>query len=73
MTRACEKIEFIDEYIMNQFEDWTYNDNHGVLIRCKDCKYCCDKGDTLACGRAMIVLNVEPDDYCSKAKRRIEE
>lgn len=32
------KIEFIESYI-KVGNDYQWNDNHGELIRCKDCKY----------------------------------
>ncbi len=31
-------VEMIIDYIVDG-EDFQYSDNHGVLIRCKDCKY----------------------------------
>lgn len=33
------KIEFIESYIKFDDGDYQWNDNHGELIRCKDCKY----------------------------------
>ena len=33
------KIEFIESYIKKDDGDYFWNDNHGELIRCKDCKY----------------------------------
>lgn len=34
------KVEFIESYIKgpNGSADYQWNDNHGELIRCKDCK-----------------------------------
>ena len=41
---ARKRIEFIDEYLCPGDEDggyhdcdYQYHDNHGILIRCKDC------------------------------------
>lgn len=35
-----KRIEFIEEYIRTEHNpDWQYNDNHGVLVRCKNCKH----------------------------------
>ena len=34
-----EKVEFIESYIKVQGGDYQWNDNHGELIRCKDCKH----------------------------------
>lgn len=32
------KVEFIESYI-KQGNDYIWNDNHGELIRCKNCKH----------------------------------
>ena len=34
-----EKVEFIESYIKIGNGDYQWNDNHGELIRCKDCKW----------------------------------
>ena len=34
-----EKVEFIESYIKVQGGDYKWNDNHGELIRCKNCKH----------------------------------
>ena len=36
----AEKVEFIESYIkgVNGSADYQWNDNHGELIRCNDCK-----------------------------------
>ena len=33
------KVEFIESYIKIGNGDYKWNDNHGELIRCKDCKH----------------------------------
>ena len=33
-----QKVEFIESYIKHGNGDYKWNDNHGELIRCKDCK-----------------------------------
>ena len=33
-----QKVELIESYIKNGNGDYQWNDNHGELIRCKDCK-----------------------------------
>ena len=35
--RMMEKVEFIESYIKVQGGDYQWSDNHGELIRCKDC------------------------------------
>ena len=32
-----EIVEFIESYIKVQGGDYQWNDNHGVLVRCRDC------------------------------------
>jgi len=32
-----KKVEFIESYIKTQGGDYQWSDNHGELIRCKDC------------------------------------
>ena len=34
-----KKVEFIESYIKIGNGNYKWNDNHGELIRCKDCKY----------------------------------
>lgn len=36
-----ERVEFIESYIkgVNGSADYQWHDNHGELIRCKDCKH----------------------------------
>ena len=34
-----KKVEFIESYIKIGNGDYQWNDNHGKLIRCKDCKH----------------------------------
>ena len=34
-----ETVEFIESYIKVQGGDYQWNDNHGELVRCKDCKH----------------------------------
>lgn len=52
-----EKVEFIESYIKTG-SDYQWNDNHGYLIRCKDCKHY-GKGSNE--NRYAIVW---PDDVC---------
>lgn len=36
------KVEFIESYIKIGNGDYKWNDNHGELVRCKDCKHYID-------------------------------
>ena len=65
-------VELINKYETDGY-DFDFIDNTGRLIRCKDCDHCLDYGDCLVCNIAQIVINVEPDDYCSKAERKRDE
>lgn len=55
------KVEFIESYIKHGNGDYKWNDNHGELIRCKNCKHydeqCqqCEKIDGI----------IQPDFYCA--------
>ena len=60
-----EKVEMIISYTTDG-TDFQHNDNHGVLIRCKDCKMW---------NINMKSCSINPDkwgrdDYCSKAVKK---
>ena len=66
-----KKIEFIESYLIPEDGgDYQWNDNHGRLIRCKDCEWwdseskekyrVCHKHNT----------GWKEDDYCSFADMR---
>ena len=66
-----QKVEFIESYI-KVGNDYQWNDNHGELIRCRDCaewKARCGIKKNY-CGKIECV--VEEDDFCSKAEREEE-
>ena len=59
-----QHIEMIVDYLVVG-DDLQYSDNHGVLIRCKDCKHW-DK----RMRRCTLYPGVwHADDYCSKVER----
>ena len=63
-----ERIEFIEEYIRVD-SDWQYYDNHGVLIRCKDCVcFRTDEKGITYC--ASMGVQMKPEDFCSYGERR---
>ena len=47
------KVEFIESYIkgVNGSADYQWNDNHGELIRCKNCKW---RGNKKKCIVAFV-------------------
>ena len=77
------KVEFIESYI-KVGNDYQWNDNHGELIRCKDCKHQVkewrtdnrlkDKG-YMVCGCDVVgdacgywALLGQDEDFCSMAE-----
>lgn len=63
------KVEMIESYIRRDYDqDYQYNDNHGILTRCRDCKHYVNREGGYC--RDMMCGTVEEDDYCSRAKRR---
>lgn len=71
------KVEFIESYWTGgpHGSDYFWNDNHGELIRCKDCKY----GDSVknAKGEPMIECALlyegwlkEPEWFCADGERK---
>ena len=56
------KVEFIESYI-KVGNDYQWNDNHGELIRCKDCKF-----------YGVCVLSNSEYGFCAWAKpKEIEQ
>ena len=63
-----EKVEFIESYIKIGNSDYQWNDNHGELIRCKDCKYYDGHGTCMKIGIAMLT----DDWYCADGVKKNE-
>ena len=61
------KVEFIESYIKHGNGDYQWNDNHGELIRCKDCKYY--DIETQSCLGALDGI-FQPDWYCADGERK---
>lgn len=65
MEREMKRVEMIEEYLHDENGgDYIWHDNHGILVRCKDCKHY----DGRPCG-IVDWWNAE-NDYCSRAERR---
>lgn len=73
------KVEFIESYWTGgEFgSDYKWNDNHGELIRCKDCKnwipgYITDQDDFIPpkCGKYQQMVGHSNDDFCSLAEKK---
>lgn len=77
MPDVDKKVEFIESYIKHGNGDYTWNDNHGELIRCKDCKH---RGYSMYCPVALIVdllkdtrvfeYKVSDDWFCADGERK---
>ena len=73
-------VEMIIDYVVDG-EDFQYSDNHGVLIRCKDCKdwypfsdhklfgFCRRKYREYD-GQYRLQVETNHEDYCSYGERR---
>ena len=60
-------VEFIESYI-KVGNDYQWNDNHGELIRCNDCRYWGQDGYREGCKYVMVGMT--ESDYCSNAERK---
>lgn len=69
------RIEFIESY-RKVGNDYQWSDNHGELVRCKECKHYrdCDL-EHPDCGwcRRLICGTVAPDFYCADGEREEDE
>ena len=58
-----KRVEFIESYIKIGNCDYQWNDNHGELIRCKDCKH----------WNQRIRCRKHKDWYCADGVRKDSE
>ncbi len=74
----AKHVEMINEYLVEDDSyDFKFFDNHGLLIRCKDCKHYKDeklfgKQFQLCIYGGYEPRFVEPDHYCGYGERREE-
>jgi hypothetical protein len=67
------KVEFIESYWTGgEFgSDYQWNDNHGELIRCKDCKYGEKVNDVYMCGKSRSFgIAHDPLWFCADGEGR---
>lgn len=71
------KVEFIESYIKHGAGDYEWSDNHGELVRCKDCKHrtkrVCDKIEFYECdhiGYQQTKCGVTDDWFCADGERK---
>ena len=70
-----EKVEFIESYIKVEGGDYQWSDNHGELIRCRNCKYCgSETRDGVRFAKCELKHNRMPqgDWFCADGERREE-
>lgn len=64
------KVEFIESYI-KVGNDYQWNDNHGELIRCKDCKF---NPERMRVGCPMAgYMSINDESFCAWAKPKESE
>jgi len=63
------KVEFIESYWTGgEFgSDYQWNDNHGELIRCKDCQY---RHTNNCIAEEAGLVNVPDDWYCADGVKK---
>ena len=68
------KVEFIESYIKHGNGDYQWNDNHGELIRCKDCKHARIYENCVKCENAgnpgMFATYHRTDWFCADGERK---
>ena len=68
----AEKVEFIESYIKLENGDYQWHDNHGELVRCKDCKYCeYPKSEKELCKKGHIHGNAEKW-FCADGEKAVK-
>lgn len=63
-----KKVEFIESYIKVDGSDYQWRDNHGELVRCRDCEFY--TAEEKWCRRLGLCGVFGEDDYCSHAERK---
>ena len=70
----AKHVEMINEYLVEDDSyDFEFFDNHGLLIRCKDCKHY-SQGSLNFNGRCKWHGGFEPDEdwYCADGEKNEE-
>lgn len=71
-----KKIEFIEEYIKVGNDDYKWNDNHGELVRCKECihftkRFGWNAKEYTECARTEH--SAKEDGFCAWGERKDDE
>ena len=67
-----KRIEFIESYIKIGNSDYKWNDNHGELIRCKDCAYYSASRNGVNGFCRKLAIPFDSYEWCSRAERKEE-
>lgn len=63
-----EHVEMVVEYLTDG-SDFQYYDNHGTVIRCKDCALY----GTNECNMWHGFMGIKDDDYCSYGEKKMDD
>lgn len=63
-----EHVEMIVEYLTDG-SDFQYYDNHGTVIRCKDCALY----GTNECNMRNGFMGIKDNDYCSYGEKKMDD
>ncbi len=68
------KVEFIESYWTGgEFgSDYQWNDNHGELVRCRDCKHGRSIDGYILCMNKNDCYSRDPDWFCADGERRTD-
>ena len=64
-----QKVEFIESYIKIGNGDYEWHDNHGELIRCKDCKWNSGTARKPYCQLFPFMRTRKADWFCADGER----
>lgn len=66
MLKGVEEmiVEFIESYRKEDGDDYHYIDNHGILVRCRDCYWH---------SKCRFEQGLGLNGFCSKGERREDE
>lgn len=71
------KVEFIESYIKHGNGDYEWNDNHGELVRCKDCMHMRhlewlddETGKAIVCDKHVYAGLRNEEFFCADGERR---
>lgn len=62
-------VEMIIDYVVDG-DDFQYSDNHGVLIRCKDCVHNKSAADSGNANCELYYGMTDPTGFCHMGDRR---